>query len=137
MTRDFDLRIPLASTGIALALTAYSTLKPPRDSESARETAIELVIVVAVAAATFLLTRRAITRSTSAPSGRAALVLAIVALVSVMAFFLGIFSVALAGASIMLALDARRRRSAATAATAALVVAAVTVVLSVLIAIVS
>lgn len=137
MTREFDLRIPVASTALAVALTAYSTLKSPRSSDSARETAIELVIVAIVATATFLLTRRAISGSASAPSGRAALVLAVVGLVSVLAFFLGIFGVALAGAAIMIALDARERRAAPTAATAALVIAGLAVLLSVLIAIVS
>lgn len=137
MTRDFDLRIPLASTGLALALTAYSTLKPPRHSEATRETLIELVIVAVVALVTFLLTRRAVRRSEGVPSGRSALVLAIVGLVSTFAFFLGIFSVAVAGAALMLALEARRSGSAPTAAASALIISAVTVALSVVIAIVS
>jgi len=137
MTRNFDMRIPLISTGLALALTAYSTLKPPRNSDATRETLIELVIGIAVAAVTFLLTRRAVSRTDNPPSGRAALVLAITGLVSVLAFFLGIFSVALAGAALMVALEARRRHSSSRAAAAAIVVAAVTVILSVLIAVVS
>jgi uncharacterized membrane-anchored protein len=137
MTRDFDMRIPLISTGVALALTAYSTLKPPRSSEATRETLIELVIVAVVAGVTFLLTRRAISRSQNPPSGRAALVLAVVGLASVLAFFLGIFSVALAGAAMMIALEARQRRSSPRAATAAIVISVVTIALSVLIAIVS
>lgn len=137
MTRDLDLRIPLISTGLALALTAYSTLKPPRNGEATRETLIELVIVLAVAGVTFLLAGRAVSRADSPPSGRAGLVLAIVALLSVLAFFIGIFSVALAGAALMIALEARRRRSAPRAATAAIVISAITVVLSVLIAVVS
>jgi len=137
MTDNFDMRIPLVSTGLAIALTAYSTLKPPRNSEATRETLIELVIVTLVAMVTFLLTRRAVNRSDNAPSGRFALGLAIVALISVLAFFLGIFSVALAGAAMMIALEARRRASAPRAATAALVISAITVVLSVFVAVAS
>jgi hypothetical protein len=137
MTRDFDMRIPLISTGLALALTAYSTLKPPRNAEATRETLIELVIVVVVATVTFLLAGRAVSRSENPPSGRAALVLAVVGLASVLAFIIGIFSVALAGAALMIALEARRRRSAPRAATAAIAISAVTVVLSILIAVVS
>src|SRR6478752_6127015 len=95
MTDKFDMRIPLVSTGLAIALTAYSTLKPPRNSEATRETLMGLVIV---------------------------------ALISVLAFFLGIFSVALAGAAMMIALEARRRVSSPRAATAALVISAITVV---------
>ncbi len=137
MTRDFDMRIPLISTGLALALTAYSTLKPPRNSEATRETLVELAVVAVVAGVTFLLTRRAVSRSDSAPSGRAALILAVVALVSVLAFVIGIFSVALAGAALMIGLEARRRHSSPRAATAGIAIAAIAVVLSVLIAIVS
>jgi len=137
VTDNFDMRIPLVSTGLAIALTAYSTLKPPRNSESTRETLIELVIVTLVAVVTFLLTRRAVNRSDNAPSGRFALGLAIVALISVLAFFLGIFSVALAGAAMMIAIEARRRVSSPTAATAAIVISAITVVLSVVVAVVS
>lgn len=137
MTRDFDMRIPLISTGLALALTAYSTLKPPRNAEATRETLIELVIVVVVATVTFLLAGRAVSRAENPPSGRAALVLAVVSLVSVLAFIIGIFSVALAGAALMIALEARRRRSSPRAATAAIAISAVTVVLSILIAVVS
>jgi hypothetical protein len=98
---------------------------------------IELVIVNLVAVVTFLLTRRAVNRSDNAPSGRFALGLAIVALISVLAFFLGIFSVALAGAAMMIALEARRRVSSPRAATAAIVIPAITVVLSVFVAVAS
>jgi hypothetical protein len=55
----------------------------------------------------------------------------------VLAFFLGIFSVALAGAGMMIALEARRRVSSPRAATAALVISAITVVLSVFVAVAS
>src|SRR5438067_218147 len=120
VTDNFDMPIPPVSTGLAITSTAYSTPKPPPNSEPTRT----LVIVSLVAVVTFLLTRRAVNRSDNAPSGRFALGLSIVALISVLAFFLGIFSVALAGAAMMIAIEARRRVSSPTAATAAVVISA-------------
>jgi hypothetical protein len=130
--------IPLVSTALALALTAYSTLKPPRASDSARDTATELVIVLAVALVTFFMTGRALREPAAGkPSGRTALALSVVSIVAVGAFAIGLVSVLLAGAASVLALEARERGNAPRAATAAVVVAGVAVVLSALIAIVS
>ncbi len=123
----------LASTALALILTAYSTLKPPRHSDSARETAIEVVIVLVVALLTFLVVRRRLDSAT----GRLALVVAAAGLLAVGVFWLGVFSVAIAGAAGLLAVEARRRRNQPRAATAALALAALTVLLSVLVVIAS
>jgi hypothetical protein len=122
--------IPLWSTVAAVVLTAYSVLKPPRDSATGRELAIEMAIVLAVAAITFTLVRRV------ERQGRVALALAILGLLSVALFFLGIISVLFAGAAAQLALEARRRTNSR-AATVALALAPVTIVLSILIAIAS
>jgi hypothetical protein len=122
--------IPLWSTVAAVVLTAYSVLKPPRDGATGRELAIEMVIVLAVAAITFTIVRRVERK------GRVALGLAILGLLSVALFFLGIVSVLFAGAAAQLALEARRRASSR-AATVALAITPVTVVLSILIAIVA
>ena len=127
----------LAGTALALILTAYSTLKPPRHSDSARETAIEIVIVLAVALVTFAILRRRLVSDTAAASGRLALVVATVGLLAVGVFWLGVFSVAIAGAAWLLAMEARRRRSHPAAATAALAVAALTVLLSIVVVIAS
>jgi hypothetical protein len=122
--------IPLWSTVAAVVLTAYSVLKPPRDGATGRELAIEMVLVLAVAAITFTIVRRVERK------GRVALVLAILGLVSVALFFLGIISVVFAGAAAQLALEARRRGSSR-AATVALTISAATVILSILVAIVA
>src|SRR5436305_13461508 len=97
MTRDIDMRIPIISTGLALALTAYSTLKPPRNAEATRETLVELAIVLVVAAVAFLLTGRAVSRADSPPSGRVGLMLAVVARVSVVCHGVCLFGVACGG----------------------------------------
>jgi hypothetical protein len=128
----------LASTALALILTAYSVLKPPRDSTTGQELAIELVIVLAVCALTFALTRRSIASSRrDRPSEWAAFTVSVLGFLSIAVFWLGIFSVALAGAAVVLALHATGDggRSALTKATIG--IAAVTVPVSVLIAIVS
>ena len=130
MNEQSPTTIPLASTAAAVALTICSVLKPPRDADVGRELLIELAVVLALAAATFVVARRA------RPSGRAALTLAILGLVSVALFWLGLFSVVFAGGATLLALETRRRRPSP-AATGALVLAAVTVALSVLIAVVA
>lgn len=137
---DIDRRRPilLGSIALALLLTAYSTLKPPRTSDSGRETAIEIVIVLVVAVIAALITRRQITSDTGArPSGRVALVLSIVGLLAIGVFWLGVFSVAIAGCATLIAMEARRRRNGTRAATAALAVSALTVLLSVVVAIAS
>ena len=137
---DIDRRRPilLGSVALALVLTAYSTLKPPRGSDSGRETVIEIVIVLVVALVAALVTRRQITSEAGArPSGRFALGLSVVGLLTIGVFWLGIFSVAIAGCATLVAMEARRRRNGSRAATAALAVSALTVVLSILVAIVS
>ena len=136
MNTSLRTPIPLASTAAAVVLTAYSVLKPPRNGQAGRELAIELVIVLLVAAIAFFATGRSVTSERpDKPSGRAALTLAIVGLLSVAGFAVGIFSVVLAGAAALLAREARTRASHTAAATAALAIAAVTVLLSVVIAI--
>jgi hypothetical protein len=137
---DIDRRRPilLGSIALALLLTAYSTLKPPRASDSARDTLTEIVIVLIVALVAALVTRRQITAETGArPSGRFALGLSIVGLLTIGVFWLGIFSVAIAGCATLIAMEARRRGNGNRAATAALAVSALTIVLSVVVAIVS
>lgn len=137
---DIERRRPilLGSIALALLLTAYSTLKPPRGSDSGRETLIELVIVLVVAFAAALITRRQITSDAGArPSGRFALILSIVGLLTIGVFWLGVFSVAIAGCATLVALEARRRGNGARSATAALGISAVTVVLSIVVAIAS
>jgi cbb3-type cytochrome oxidase subunit 3 len=130
--------ILLASVALAVLATAYTTLKPPRSSDSARETVIEVLIVLAVALATLLVTRRQITSDdASKPSGRVALGVAVAGLLSIGVFWLGVFSIAIAGGAILIAMEARRRGNAPRAATAALAVSAVTVGLSILVAVAS
>jgi hypothetical protein len=130
VSHRLQISLPLWSTVLAVALTAYSVLKPPRHGATGRELAIELVIVLAIAAATFAWVGRA------RAAGRGAVVLSALGLVSVALFALGIFSVVLAAGGALLALEARRRGQT-TAATAAFVLAALTLPLSVLIAVVS
>ena len=128
----------LASAALALILTAYSTLKPPRHSDSARETAIEVVIVLAVALVMFVIVRRRLdSDATTGPSGRLALAVAIVGLLAVGVFWLGVFSVAISGAAWLLAMEARRLQNQPAAATAALAIAAITVLLSIVVVIAS
>ena len=130
MYAQAEKSIPLWSTAAAIALTAYTVLKGHRDGATGRELAIELVIVFALAAVTFVLARRV------RPTGRAAVTLAALGLVSVALFWLGLFSVVLAGGAALVALETRSAGRSRTA-TAALVVAAITVVLSVVVAIAS
>ena len=59
------------------------------------------------------------------------------ALLSVGVFWLGVFSVAIAGAAWLLAMEARRHRNHPAATTAALAVAALTVLLSIVVVIAS
>ena len=58
MYAQAEKSIPLWSTAAAVALTAYTVLKGRRDGATGRELAIELVIVFALAAVTFVLARR-------------------------------------------------------------------------------
>jgi len=105
---------PFAAAGVALSavLTTIGTFSDASENNVLRREFVTLGIILAVAAATFWVTRRAIIRAhgDADRTARAGVVMAIVAFLSLIVFWAGLPSVLAAGAT-ALAFEAHSRRA--------------------------